>query len=366
MNIALVHEWLTNMAGSEKVLLEMSKMFPEAHIYASVYNPDKATGFRDKEIRTTYLQNYAIFRRYREALIPFTPMAYEALDLSQYDIVISNNTFASKGVITKPDTLHICYCHTPTRYLWEPALDTRATSGFFSSLRKKTAHDLRRWDVVASSRPDYYLANSNTVKERIRKYYRRDSEVIYPPVDTKRFKSAANKQTGDYYLFVSRLIRYKKADLVIEAFNELGLPLHIIGAGPEESKLKKIAKSNIEFMGRLDDQALLDQYTGAKAFIFPAEEDFGIVPVEAMACGRPVIAYGRGGASESVVDGKTGKYFMEQSPRSLIEAVKTFSPDDYDSKAIRHRADQFSVENFHHALKGKIESIHLEWLEKNS
>lgn len=363
MNIALVHEWLTNMAGSEKVLLELGKIYPEADIYASVYNPDKARGFKNREIKTTYLQNYAIFRNYREALIPFAPAAYESLDLSAYDIVISNTTFASKGVITKPDTFHICYCHTPTRYLWEPSLDTRATTGLFSSLRKRTAHNLRRWDIVASARPDIYFANSETVKKRIAKYYRRDSKVIYPPVDISKFK-LSGKETGDYYLFVSRLIRYKKADLVIEAFNKLGLELRIIGGGPEESKLKSIAGQNIRFLGRLSDEELVTEYAGAKAFIFPAEEDFGIVPVEAMASGRPVIAFGKGGASETVVRGVTGEYFMDQTPEALIEAVQKFNPEKYDSSVIRKRAERFSESNFKEVFKSSVTKAYEDWRKR--
>lgn len=361
MNIALVHDWLTNMAGAEKVLFQLSEIYPEADIYTSVYDSEKVKAFAGKDIKTTYLQRYGFFRKYREALIPYTPLAFESLDLSKYDLVITNCSFPSKGVITKPDTLHVCYCHTPTRYLWEPELDTRASSGLLSGLRRRTAHNLRKWDLVASSRPDEYIANSINVQGRITKYYRRDSKVVYPPVDISRFNISSDIKIGDYYLFVSRLIRYKKADLVIEAFNQLGSPLRIIGSGPEEGRLKRMAKSNVTFLGRLNDEELVKQYSGAKAFIFPAEEDFGIVPIEAMACGRPVIAYGQGGASETVVSGVTGEYFSQQSSEALIEAVKSFRPEKYDRDVMRKRAEKFSNNNFKKSFQNTIDQMIADW-----
>ena len=364
MNIALVHDWLTNMAGAEKVLEQISHLYPDADIFTSVYDSDKVKAFAGSNVTSSYLQKCWIFRRYREALVPFTPLAFESFDLSKYDLVITNCSFPSKGVITKPETLHICYCHTPTRYLWEPELDTRADSGFLSGLRKKTAHNLREWDLVASARPDYYFANSVTVQKRIEKYYRRDSKVVYPPVDITRFKPSSSGEAGDYFLFVSRLIRYKKADLVIRAFNELGLPLRIIGSGPEEKQLKAMAKSNIKFMGRLSDEELVIQYSGASAFIFPAEEDFGIVPVEAMASGRPVLAFGRGGAAETVVSGVTGEYFFEQTPEAIMEVVRNFDAKKYDSEVIRKRAEKFSQENFKHSFQKAVEEILSDWQKK--
>lgn len=365
MSIALIHDWLTNTAGAEKVLLQMKKLYPDADIFTSVYDPLVAKAFNKYEIQTTYLQKYKIFRKRREALIPFAPLAFEALDLSKYDMIITNTTFPAKGVITKPDTLHICYCHTPTRYLWEPELDSRADKGFMSGLRKKTAHNLRIWDIVASQRPDYYLANSETVKQRIQKYYKRDARVVYPPVDIKKFTTDKVSKIQDYYLFVSRLIDYKRADIVIEAFNKLGKPLKIIGGGPEEQKLKSLANDNVEFLGKLDDEQLVKYYQEAYAFIFAAEEDFGIVPVEAMACGRPVIAFGKGGACETVVDGETGTYFKEQTPQSLIQAVESFDANKYNRDKIRARAEKFSEDNFKNNFLDAIDQIMQDWEEKN-
>jgi glycosyltransferase involved in cell wall biosynthesis len=357
MNIALVHDWLTNVAGAEKVLLVLKEIFPKAPIYTSVFDSKKARPFQKFDIRTTFLQNLPLVKNKREALIPLTPLAFENIDLGEFDLVISNTTMPAKGVITKPETIHICYCHTPTRYLWEPELDPRASKGAFSGFRRKIAHHLRIWDKVASDRPDYYFANSKYISKRIKKYYGRDSIVIYPPVDVNQFVPGDQEKVQDYYLFVSRLIGYKKCDIVIEAFNKLGLPLMIIGSGPEKKYLQKIAKDNIEFLGFLDDMELKKYYSQAKAFIFAAEEDFGIVPVEAMASGRPVIAYSRGGATETVVEGKTGLFFNQQTAKSLINAVKKFDPKKFDSKIIRQQAEKFSTERFKKEFREAVEKI---------
>lgn len=357
MNIAFVHDWLTNMAGAEKVLLVLKEIFPEAPIYTSVFNPKKAEPFKKFDIRTSYLNNLPLFKAKRELLVPYSPSAFESFDLADFDLIISSSTFSAKGVITKPDSIHICYCHTPTRYLWEPDLDPRSDRGFLSGLRKRTAHKLRIWDKVASDRPDYYFANSKYISKRIKKYYGRESTVIYPPVNVDRFTLNAQEKIQDYYLFVSRLVGYKKSDIVIEAFNKLKLPLKIIGSGPEKKKLMKAAKSNIEFLGFLSDSELKRYYAQARAFIFAAEEDFGIVPVEAMASGRPVIAYGRGGATETVLEGKTGLFFDKQDPESLIKAVKKFDPNNFDSKIIRRQAEKFSSQRFKREFKEEVENI---------
>ena len=357
MNIALVHDWLTNVAGAEKVLLVLKEIFPNASIYTSVFDPKKAEPFKKFDIITTYLQGMPLVKNKRELLIPLTPLAFESINLNDYDLVISNTTMPAKGVITNPDTIHICYCHTPTRYLWEPELDPRASGGAFSGLRKKVAHRLRIWDKVAADRPDYYFANSSYIQKRIKKYYGRDSKVIYPPVDVKKFVPVSQDQIKDYFLFVSRLVGYKKCDIVVEAFNKLGLPLKIIGSGPEKKNLQKIAKSNIEFLGFLSDLELKKYYSQARAFIFAAEEDFGIVPVEAESCGRPVIAYGKGGATETVIDGKTGVFFGEQSSESIIAAVRKFNSNKFDSRVIRKQAEKFSTERFSREFVEEVKKI---------
>lgn len=361
MNIALVHDWLTNMAGGERVLLEISEIYPEAPIFTSIFDPKGAKDFAKKDVRPSFLQRMplisSLVKAKREFLIPLTPFAFEQIDLSKFDLVISSCSFPSKGVLTKPSVIHICYCHTPARYLWEQEVDSRAKSGWMSSLRKNTAHKLRIWDRLAADRVDYFIANSKYVANRITKYYSRDSVVIYPPVDVDRFEPTAVKNIKDYYLFVSRLVDYKKCDLVIEAFNDLKLPLVVIGRGPDKKKLEARANPNIKFMGFLSDKEIKKYYAEAKAFIFAAEEDFGIVPVEAMASGRPVIAYSGGGVAESVIEGITGTFFHEQTPQCLIDTVKKFNPDHYNPTRIRQHALKFSADRFRREFKSEVEKI---------
>ncbi len=345
-NIALVHDWITNVAGAERVLWEISSLFPDAPIYTAVFDKNRAKKFSTKDIKTSILQNIPFSKTKRELLIPFTPFAFEQFDLSKYDIVVSSTTMAAKGVITKPNVKHVCYCHTPPRYLWEPDLDPRANAGKFSFLRKITAHKMRIWDRLAADRVDLFVANSNYTAKRIKKYYGRDAKVVYPAVDTQRFEVANPNEVKDYFLYVSRLVNYKRCDLIIEAFNKLKLPLKIIGNGPEKNRLKDMAKNNIEFLGFLSDEEVATYYKEAKAFVFAAEEDFGIVPVEAMAAGRPVIAYGAGGVLETIVENKTGLFFKEQTAESLIEAVKNFNVNDFDPHYIKSHAEKFSVETF--------------------
>ncbi|MCL5410480.1 MAG: glycosyltransferase [Patescibacteria group bacterium] len=357
MNIALVHEWLTNVAGSERVLLAVKEIYPDAPIFTSVFNPLKAKPFSKFEVRTSILQKIPFMRSKRELLIPFTPFAFEQFDFSKYNLVISNTSMAAKGIITKPEAIHISYCNTPPRYLWDPNIDPRAKKGKLSFLRNNVVHNMRIWDRVAADRVDYFLANSKYIAKRIKKYYGRESIVVYPPVDVESFKIAPKENIKDYYLFVSRLVNYKKCDLVIDAFNDLGLPLKIIGTGPDEQMLKKKAKNNIEFLGFLSDDGMKKYYSEAKAFIFPAEEDFGIVPVEAMASGRPVIAYGSGGATETVVEGVTGVFFDEQTPQCLIDTIKNFNPDDYNSAKIRQHSEKFSKDRFKSEFQKVVEEI---------
>lgn len=357
LNIALVHEWITNVAGAERVLLTLLKMFPNADVFTAVYDENKAREFKKYNVRTSFLQKIPFMKSKRTMMIPFTPLAFEQFDLSKYDLVISTTTMAAKGVITKPSTTHISYCHTPPRYLWEPSLDPRANYGLLKSLRQSTMHKMRIWDRLAADRVDYFIANSKYIADRIKKYYRRDSKVINPGVNVCDFSLAKPSEIKDYFLHVGRLVDYKHCDIIVEAFNNLGLPLKIIGRGPNKKKLQKIAKSNIEFLGFLSDDEVRKYYRQAKAFVFAAEEDFGIVPVEAMASGRPVIAYGQGGIRDTVVDKKTGIFFGQQTAESLEKAVRSFFPDDFSPELIRAQAEKFSNEIFEKNFTSFVEDV---------
>lgn len=357
LNTALVHEWITNVAGAERTLLSLKEIFPDAPIYTAIYDPKKALPFNKFKVITSFLQKIPLMKSKRELMIPFTPFAFEQFDLSKFNLVISSSTMAAKGVITKPDTVHISYCHTPPRYLWEPSTDPRARAGRFRWLRENTIHKMRIWDRVVSDRVDYYIANSKYVATRIKKYYGRDATVIYPPVNVEQFTSGDISNVKDYFLYVSRLVDYKRCDIVVEAFNKLGLSLKIVGKGPAEKQLKKIASKNIVFLGHISDKEMKKYYAEAKALVFAAEEDFGIVPVEAMACGRPVIAYKRGGAVETVVEGVSGTFFNQQTSQSIVEVVSKFDHTKYDPAEIRRHAEKFSAERFKQEILAEIKRI---------
>lgn len=359
MNIALVHDWLSEYAGADKVLFELKQIYPQADIYTSIYDAEKVPQFAKYKVYTTYLQKFPLAKKLRSIMVPLMPLAFEQLDLSKYDLVISNSTSAAKGVITRPDTCHISYCHTPTRYLWIPEMDQRASSSW---LRRHVNKTLKVWDLAAVARVDAFIANSENIRSRIKKYYQRESEVVAPPVNTSFYNpKKEDVKKKDFYLFVGRLIPYKKADIVVEAFNKLGLELRIVGTGPEEKALKSIAKDNIKFLGRASDEVLFDNLKSAKAVIFPSEEDWGIVPVEAMACGTPVIAYGAGGATETVVAGKTGEFFSTQTPEALTNVIKNFDPKKYKFEDLRAQAEKFSIETFRKDFKATVDKLYSEF-----
>jgi glycosyltransferase involved in cell wall biosynthesis len=275
------------------------------------------------------------------------PIAAEQFDLSEFDVVISSSHACAKGVITRPETLHICYCYTPMRYAWflyHEYMKLEKISGVKKYLIPPIMNYLRMWDRLAADRVDEFVAISNGVRHRIRKYYRRDSAIIFPPVDTGYYIPA--EQTDDYYLVVSRLVPYKRVDLAVEAFNVLGLPLVVIGDGPEREKLEKMAKSNIKIMGRLSDEDTRKYYARCKAFVFPGEEDFGITPVEAQAAGRPVIAYGAGGTLDTIIKGETGEFFYPQTAEALIAIVRKSVDCSYDANKIRQHAITFDTKIF--------------------
>jgi glycosyltransferase involved in cell wall biosynthesis len=355
MRIALVHDWLTNLAGSERVLISLHELFPDAPIYTSVYCPERFPDLAEADVRTSFLQKVPWAKTRHQAFPLLRTVAFERFDLSEYDLVISSSHAEAKGVITRPETLHICYCYTPVRYYWSgyhhylenPRFG--ALNPIVKTIMPYMTNYLRVWDRCAADRVDLFVAISRHVARRIKKYYRRDADVIYPPVNTAWLKPSPT--VDDYFLMVGRLIPYKRADIVVEAFNRLGLPLKIVGTGSEMEQLREMAGPNIEFLGRAPDRELGELYSRCLALLFPQEEDFGIVPLEAMAAGRPVIAYGGGGALETVVEGKTGVFFDRQDAQSVVEAVRGFDPGRFEPERAREQALKFDVDLF----KGNVQ-----------
>lgn len=347
LRVAIAHEWLTTLGGSERVVEALLEVFPGAPVYTSFLSSvNLPESMRSWDIRPSFVQRLPFLDRVAQRYIPLFPMAFESFDLSAYDLVISSSSACAKGVLTGPDTLHICYCHTPLRYAWEPYLDRRFRFAhpLVKAGNELVLHYLRLWDRQASDRVDHFVANSSNVAAKIGKYYRREAAVIHPPVNVDRFSPTTAPRT--YFLVISRLVSYKRVELAVEAFTRLGLPLKVAGDGPERDRLRRIAGPGIEFLGYVDDDQIDELLAGCLALIFPGEEDFGIVPVEAMAAGRPVIGYGHGGLTESVVDGRTGLFFPEPTPESLIAAVARFNTADFDPKKISRYAEQFSRERF--------------------
>lgn len=348
MKIAFVHDYLNQYGGAERVLQVLCAMFPDAPIYTTLYDPNATGGvFEGRTIRTSFLQRIPGASRHHHLFPWLMPLAAEQFDLSGYDVVFSISSSFAKGVITKPDTRHICYCLTPIRYLWDDShkyLQESTYPGLVKKFIPFFLSYLRVWDKEASMRPDEMVAISRFVSGRIKKYYNRPSEVIYPPVNMENFHIST--KIGDYFLMVGRLVPYKKFDMVIRVFNDLGWPLKVVGIGPQMDVLKTMAKPNIEFIGAVDDEHLAELYAHAKALIFPQEEDFGIVPLEAMASGRPVIAYAGGGALETVADRVSGLLFAEQTEASLRDALKQFASLRFEAAACRAQAEKFSIQNF--------------------
>jgi glycosyltransferase involved in cell wall biosynthesis len=357
--IALVHYWLTGMRGGEKVVESICNVYPDIDIFTLVYNKDKISDkINSHKITTSFIQKIPFAKKKYRNYLPLMPVAIEQFDLSDYDIVISSESGIAKGVITRPETCHVCYVHTPMRYLWNMYFDYLRDErpGFLKkNFIRYYFNYLRLWDFSSASRVNYFMCNSDNVRKRVLKYYNREAEVIYPPVDVDKFRYTENKE--DYYLIVSQLVSYKKVDLAIEAFNELGSRLVIVGEGPEMSRLKKLAKGNIEFAGWQPGDSLIDYYANAKAFVFPGEEDFGITPVEAQASGTPVIGFGKGGLTETVIDKKTGILFEKQTKEELTAAVKYFeeNPQLFVPSEIRENSLRFSRDNFESKLKNFVD-----------
>lgn len=360
MKIALIHDHLAQDGGAEKVLKVFCDMFPEAPIYTLLYEKENADkNYKDRQIETSIIQKLPGGVKHYKWYLPFMPMAVEFFDLRDFDVVLSDASAFAKGVVTSTKTLHICYCHTPTRYLWSDThqyINELKYNKLFKKFIALSLSVLRMWDKAASGRVDYYIANSKFVAKRIKKYYGRESTVIYPPVEIGKFSVSA--EPGKYFLIGGRLAPYKRVDMVIEAFKQTGLPLKIYGNGIDLPRLRQLAEGhdNIEFLGRyVSDEEKAGLYRDCIAFINPQEEDFGITPLEANASGRPVIAYAAGGALETVKPGVTGEFFDEQTAESLAGALKKFDPTRYDAKTIRTHAETFSVERFKQEISSFIE-----------
>jgi glycosyltransferase involved in cell wall biosynthesis len=364
MRIALVHDYLVQYGGAERVLEAFAEIWPYATIHTILYDPEAMRGkFADRRIRTSFLQRWRLAWRNHRLFPPLMPAAVESFDFSAYDVVLSDSSSYAKGVITGPETLHICYMHTPMRYAWDDCQKYTQDFGWPRVVKKLVPflmNPIRLWDKASADRVDHFIANSEFVRARIRKYYRKEAEVIHPPVDGARFFVAAETERGDYFLMVGRLIAYKRHDIAIQAFNRLGLPLKIIGRGPEYDRLQKIAGPNIEFLSRVSDDELPEYYARCQAFIFPQEEDFGIVAQEAFASGRPVIAYRGGDIIEHLREGVMGEFFDEQTPAAIERAVRQFQGKQYDSAVIRAAVERFDKERFKARIKGSVERL---WAE---
>lgn len=366
MKVALVYDRVNKWGGAERVLLALHKLYPDAPLYTSVYEKKDAPWADVFDVRTSFLQKLSFARRHHEFFAPFMPIAFETLDFSNFDLVISVTSEAAKGIIVAPQTKHICIVLTPTRYLWS-GYDEYFKNPVFKCIAKPITSYLRMWDKVAAQRPDALIAISETVQERIKKYYDRESEVVYPPVTVlsskyhvSSIKIKNNKNTKyllpdtSYYLVVSRLSKltaYKRVDLAIKAANKLSLPLKIVGTGRDEEYYKKMAGPTVEFLGAVDDETLSQLYASAQALIFPGVEDFGLVMVEAQSHGTPVVAYRAGGATEIVKEGKTGEFFDRQSVESLTSVLKSFDKSKYNRIACITNAKRFSFEVFEKQLK---------------
>lgn len=371
MNIAFVYDRVNKFGGAERILLALHEIWPKAPLFTALYNPDNAPWAKRFQIIPSFISKILFIDKHHEILPLLTPFAFETFDFKKYDIVISVTSSDAKGIITLPSTLHICYCLTPTRYLWSGYYDYLVQPGL--GLLNQTARviirlissRLRDWDFISSRRPDHYIAISQTVARRIKVYYKKKAPVIYPPVNTDLFRLGNKEKKQNYYLIVSRLVPYKKIDYVISAFNKLGWKLKIVGNGIDETRLKKMAHNNIQFIvGNLTDQKLSWYYQNCRALIFPGEEDYGLTAVEALASGSPVIAYKGGGVTESVESGITGELFDSPDEKSLISALKKFGKNQYSPNACRRRALKVSGFKFQNSIKKEVESHWLKFKKK--
>ncbi len=366
--VAIVHEWLVRYAGSEQVVAAMLEVFPRADLFALVHDPGglRGTPLESVPVQTSFVQSLPKAREKYQTYLPLMPLAVEQFDLRPYDLVLSSSHAVAKGLLTRADQLHVSYVHTPVRYAWDLYLDYLAGSGMErgikSLLARPALHYLRLWDASAANRVDVYLANSSYVARRIEKLYRRPARVIYPPVDVERYRPGLLPRE-EFYVSVSRFVPYKRMDLIVEAFTRMGKPLVVIGEGSEFEKVRRAAGPNVKLLGHRSAAEIEDYLQRARAFVFAAEEDFGIAPVEAQATGCPVIAYGKGGALETVIGWPapepTGVFFDAQTPEAIAGAVKTFEAheDEFDPEVCRRNAERFGQQRFQGELRTALEEL---------
>lgn len=357
MKIAIVHDWLNQIGGAENVLETMVSMFPDAPVFTTIYAPQlMPPEYQHWDIRTSWLDKAPGIYRHHQPYLPLYPAAVQSLDLRGYDVILSNKSGFIHGIKTHPGQVHLCYCLAPTRYVWsyKSYAQRERLNGLTHVMLAPIIAMLRNWDYKAAQKVSHFCAISTDIQQRIKQYYKRDSIIIAPPVNTNRFLPVT-KPTEDYYFILSRLIPYKRIDLAVEAFNQLGKRLVIAGEGRDRKALEQLAKPNVEFLGRLPWDKVVDLMANCKAFVFPGYEDFGITPVEAQSAGRPVIAYAAGGALDTVIDGKTGIYFKQQTVNSLIEAVHQLEKTTFNTEIIRQHALNFSTDRFKNELKSWIE-----------
>jgi glycosyltransferase involved in cell wall biosynthesis len=370
LKVAIIHEWFTTLGGSEFFIKNLYSIFPDADIFTLVANTTilNELGINPAKVTTSFIQKLPFGLKKYKSYLPLFPMATEQFNLAGYDLVISSSHAVAKGVLTSASQVHVCYCHSPIRYAWdlyhqylqESGLDR----GITGMIAKFFLHRIRIWDVISSNRVDYFLSNSDYIGKRIKKIYRRESRTVYPGINLEDFPLVVNKD--DFYFTCSRFVPYKKINLIVEAFNEMPeKKLIIIGDGPDFKKVKAIAEGNVTLMGYQPFDVLKDYLSRAKAFVFAAEEDFGLVPVEAQACGTPVIAFGKGGVTETVLENISGIFFKEQSVDSLKEAVGRFDSLDFDPIIIKERMDMFGRKRFNEEMIAFFEEVLAKRLSPN-
>jgi len=357
MKLALVHDYLNQEGGAERVARVFCRTFPESPLYTSLYDARAMDpSWREVDVRVSFLQRLHPSLRVAKALLPLYPSAFESFDLTDYDVVLSSSSTFAKGVLTGPDTYHICYCHSPARFAWmyhDYAAGMRLGRVGRAAL-PVVVSGLRLWDYNAAQRVDLFIANSRNTARRIAKFYRRDAAVLHPPIDVDLFRPTMERQP--YFLVLARLLPYKRIDVAIEAFNRLKWPLLIVGDGPDAARLRRLAGPTVRFTGRVDDAEAREHLRHCQALIWPGEEDLGIAPLEALASGRPVVAYRAGGAVETLVDGVTGRFFDRQTPYALIDVLRAFDPDAYDPAVLRAHVAEFDVRVFQRRLRQFVEA----------